>query len=175
MKYVWYRSHREVRRRHGEPCDYFAGHQHVPAWRHAAPVRKLTFPVGLREQRGRPHGRLPCLFFYLVCGVGAGVAHVLVNWGSRVPSIGASGAISGVMGTYIVLPFSKTLTLVPLLIFFFTVRLPAMLMLGYWFAIQFLSGLGSLGQVNQGGVAWWAHVGGFLLGALIVVMMPRDG
>jgi membrane associated rhomboid family serine protease len=66
--------------------------------------------------------------------------------------------------------------LLMLLIFFFTVRLPAMVMLGYWFAIQFLSGLGSLGQVNQGGVAWWSHVGGFLLGALlIIVMMPRDG
>jgi membrane associated rhomboid family serine protease len=60
------------------------------------------------------------------------------------------------------------LTLVPLLFFFFTVRLPAMLILGYWFLIQFLSGLSSLGQINQGGVAWWAHIGGFVLGAFLV-------
>lgn len=107
--------------------------------------------------------------FYFLCGIGAGLAHTLVNWGSRVPSIGASEAISGVMGAYIVLfPLSRILTLVPLLFFFFWVRLPAMLMLGYWFLVQFLSGLGSLGNTDQGGVAWWAHVGGFLLGALLV-------
>ncbi len=73
------------------------------------------------------------------------------------------------MGAYIVLfPLSRILTLVPLLLFFFWVRLPAMLMLGYWFVIQFLSGLGALGSTDQGGMAWWAHVGGFLLGALLV-------
>ncbi len=83
--------------------------------------------------------------------------------------MGASGAISGVMGAYIMLfPYSRILTLVPLLFFFFTVRLPAVLLLGYWFVIQFLSGLGSLGDASEGGVAWWAHVGGFLLGVLLV-------
>ena len=108
--------------------------------------------------------------FYMLCGIGAGITHILANWGSRLPSVGASGAISGVMGAYIVLyPFSRILTLVPLLFFFFTVRLPALLMLGYWFAIQFLSGLSTLGEANQGGVAWWAHIGGFLLGAVVAV------
>jgi membrane associated rhomboid family serine protease len=115
-------------------------------------------------------GHLRYLGFYLLCGLGAGMAHTLVNWGSTIPSIGASGAISGVMGAYIVLfPRSRVLTLVPLLIFFFTVRLPAMLILGYWFVIQFLSGLSTLGEANQGGVAWWAHIGGFLLGAFLVL------
>jgi membrane associated rhomboid family serine protease len=109
------------------------------------------------------------LAFYFMCGVGSAVTHILVNWGSTVPTIGASGAISGVMGAYIVLfPRSRVLTLVPLVIFFFTVRLPALLMIGYWFAIQFLSGVSSLGESDQGGVAWWAHIGGFLLGAFLV-------
>ena len=114
-------------------------------------------------------GHLPYLMFYLICGIGAGLTHILANCGSTIPSIGASGAISGVMGAYIVLfPRSKILTLVPIIIFFFTVRLPAVLILGYWFVIQFLSGFLSLGEVDQAGVAWWAHIGGFLLGAVLV-------
>jgi membrane associated rhomboid family serine protease len=115
-------------------------------------------------------GHKAYLLFYFVCGIGAGLTHIVANWGSTVPSIGASGAISGVMGAYIMLfPLSRILTLVPLLFFFFTVRLPALLMLGYWFLIQFLSGMSSLGERDQGGVAWWAHIGGFLLGAVLAV------
>jgi membrane associated rhomboid family serine protease len=114
-------------------------------------------------------GHLRYLAFYFVCGVGSAIVHILVNWGSKVPTIGASGAISGIMGAYIVLfPRTRVLTLVPLIIFFFTIRLPALLMIGYWFAIQFLSGVSSLGESDQGGVAWWAHIGGFLLGAFLV-------
>jgi membrane associated rhomboid family serine protease len=110
------------------------------------------------------------LLFYMLCGIGAGITHIVANWGSPLPSVGASGAISGVMGAYIVLfPFSRILTLVPLLFFFFTVRIPALLVLGIWFAIQFLSGVSTLGGVNQGGVAWWAHIGGFVLGALMAL------
>ena len=113
-------------------------------------------------------GHLLYLMFYFICGLGAGVTHIVANWGSPLPSIGASGAISGVMGAYIVLfPRSKILTLVPIIIFFFTVRLPAVLFLGYWFLIQFLSGFSTLGDIDQSGVAWWAHIGGFLLGALL--------
>jgi membrane associated rhomboid family serine protease len=114
-------------------------------------------------------GHLRYVAFYMVCGVGSGLIHTLVNWGSTIPSIGASGAISGIMGAYIMLfPRARVVTLVPLLFVFFTVRLPAMLMLGYWFLIQFLSGVSSLGEANQEGVAWWAHIGGFLLGAALV-------
>jgi membrane associated rhomboid family serine protease len=121
-------------------------------------------------------GHTVYLLFYVLCGIGAAIAHVLTNWGSTVPSIGASGAISGVMGAYIVLfPFSRILTLVPLLFFFFTVRIPAMLMLGYWFLIQILSGVASFAEADQGGVAWWAHVGGFLVGAILVLFIPSDG
>jgi rhomboid family protein len=119
-------------------------------------------------------GHVRYLFFYLACGIGAGIVHIATNWASPIPTIGASGAISGVMGAFIVLfPRSRILTLVPLLFFFFTIRLPAMLMLGYWFLIQFLSGLSTFGQINQGGVAWWAHIGGFALGAFLIWQLQQ--
>ena len=120
-------------------------------------------------------GHAGYLAFYMFCGLAAGVTHILANWGSHVPSIGASGAISGVMGAYIILfPLRRILTLVPLLFFFFTVRIPAILILGYWFLIQLLSGMSTLGQVNQGGVAWWAHIGGFPIGALGGLILRID-
>ena len=119
-------------------------------------------------------GHFTYLLFYLVCGVGAGVVHTLANLGSTVPAVGASGAISGVMGAYIVLfPTSRVITLVPLLFIFFTVQLPAVVILGYWFLIQFLSGVGSLGASSEGGVAFWAHIGGFVLGAVLVLGKRR--
>jgi membrane associated rhomboid family serine protease len=110
------------------------------------------------------------LLFYLVCGLGSGIAQTAFSWGSAVPSLGASGAISGVLGAYIVFfPNSRILTLVPLFIIFFMARIPAMIFIGLWFLVQFLSGIGSLGAqgASMGGVAWWAHIGGFLLGVLI--------
>jgi membrane associated rhomboid family serine protease len=114
------------------------------------------------------------MFFYLLCGLAGGVTQTLSSWGSTIPTIGASGAISGVMGAYLILyPRSKVLTLVPLLFFFVFWRLPAILMIGYWFLIQFVSGIASLGAPEAGGTAFWAHVGGFLLGALIAVPVRK--
>jgi rhomboid family protein len=108
------------------------------------------------------------LIFYLICGLGSGVSQVAFSWGSTIPSIGASGAISGVLGAYIVFfPRSRILSLIPLLIIWFTARIPAWIFIGLWFVIEFLSGLGLLASANSGGIAWWAHVGGFLLGALL--------
>ncbi len=110
-------------------------------------------------------GRAGYLLFYLVCGIGAGLAHTFTNLSSMVPALGASGAISGVMGAYMVLyPRSRVLTLV----FIFVVPIPAIIILGWWFLLQFLGGLGSVGAQTSGGVAWWAHIGGFLLGALLM-------
>jgi len=115
-------------------------------------------------------GHIQYFIFYFICGIGAAIAHTILNWGSTVPTIGASGAISGVMGAFIVLyPRARVTTLIPALLLFFTVRIPAVLMLGYWFLIQFFSGIASLGVGDQGGVAWWAHVGGFILGAVLVI------
>ena len=110
-------------------------------------------------------GHFQYLIFYLICGVGSALVHTVFNLGSKVPTIGASGAISGVMGAFIVLfPRSRVTTLIPALLLFFTVRIPAYLMLGYWFFLQFFSGVASLGMTDQGGVAWWAHVGGIYPG-----------
>ncbi len=114
-------------------------------------------------------GRFQYFTFYFICGIGSAIVHTMVNWGSKVPTIGASGAISGIMGAFIVLfPRSRVTTLIPALLLFFTIRIPAILMLGYWFLIQFVSGVASLGVGDQGGVAWWAHVEAFL-GAVLVV------
>ncbi len=120
-------------------------------------------------------GHVPYLGFYLLCGLGAGTAQTLFSLGSTIPSLGASGAIAGVLGAYIIFfPSSKILTLVTLFFWWFFARLPAVLFIGLWFLVQFLSGVSSLGSSTaQGGVAWWAHVGGFLLGMLLVSGMRR--
>ena len=111
-------------------------------------------------------GHLWYLLFYFVCGVGAGLMHIAFNLNSQIPALGASGAISGVLGAYIILePRNRILTLV----FIFLVRVPAVVVLGLWFVLQFLSGIGSLGTTANGGVAVWAHIGGFLLGLLITL------
>lgn len=120
-------------------------------------------------------GHVPYLGFYLVCGLGAGIAQTLFSLGSTIPGLGASGAIAGVLGAYVVFfPSSRILTLVTLFFWWFFARLPAVLFIGLWFAVQFLSGLSSLGSAQGGGVAWWAHVGGFLLGMLLVSGMRRN-
>jgi membrane associated rhomboid family serine protease len=115
-------------------------------------------------------GHLRYLLFYFVCGVGAGLMHIAFNFNSHIPALGASGAISGVLGAYIVLePRNRILTL----IFIFLVRVPAVVVLGLWFVLQFLSGIGSLGSTVNGGVAVWAHIGGFLLGLFITLAAKR--
>ena len=122
-------------------------------------------------------GHLKFLLIYLLSGFCGALLHIFLNAGSRVPSIGASGAIAGILGAYFVcFPRARITTLIPLLIFFFTIQLPAPLVLGYWFLIQFVSGYQMLAiqSATAGGVAWWAHVGGFITGmALAVMLRPR--
>ena len=116
-------------------------------------------------------GHLQYLVFYFICGMGAGLTHIAFNYHSHLPAIGASGAISGVMGAYIVLePRNRILTL----IFIFVVRVPAVIVLGLWFTAQFLSGISELGASVNGGVAVWAHIGGFLLGVLIALVFKKS-
>ncbi len=116
-------------------------------------------------------GHFTYLLFYLVCGIGAGLLHVLFNLHSSVPALGASGAISGVMGAYILLyPRARILTLVVI----FPLPVPAVVFLGLWYVMQFLSGLSTLGMKATGGVAVWAHVGGFLLGMLLTTLVRRS-
>lgn len=115
-------------------------------------------------------GPLSYLIFYLLCGVGSSIAQTAFSWTSHIPALGASGAISGVLGAYIVFfPTSQIYTLVTLFIIWFRARIPAIVFIGLWFVIQAFSALGSLGgagRSEEGGVAWWAHVGGFVLGLL---------
>jgi membrane associated rhomboid family serine protease len=115
------------------------------------------------------------LLFYVGCGLAAGLVQMWINPDLRIPIVGASGAIAGVMGAYLVkFPHSHILTLIPIFVFFTTIEVPAALMLVYWFAIQIISGAGSVGQsqVSQGGVAWFAHVGGFVAGILLIFLLP---
>jgi hypothetical protein len=112
--------------------------------------------------------------FYIACGLAAGLTHALLNWGSTIPTVGASGAISGVLGAYMVFfPRSRIVTLVPLIFFWFTVQLPAFFFVGYWIVLQFLGGLTQSSR-STGGTAWFAHIGGFALGFILAKLLaPR--
>ncbi len=119
-------------------------------------------------------GRLRFLVFYPLCGIAAALAQVALTPGSPVPMVGASGAISGVMGAYIVLyPRVRVFALLPLGFYMTSIALPAWSMLGYWFLIQVVSGLADLTRNQGGGVAFWAHLGGFLAGVLSIKLFTR--
>lgn len=121
------------------------------------------------------HGRF--VLFYLFCGATAALAHVFMNPLSTVPTIGASGAIAGVMGAYFVMyPHSRILALVPLIIIWDIIEVPAILFLGFWFLMQFFSGVGSIAAdvgAESGGVAFWAHVAGFVAGTGAVLVLRK--
>lgn len=123
-------------------------------------------------------GRVRYLLFYLMCGVISFLAQIVFQSNSMVPNVGASGAIAGVLGAYFLLfPRARILTLVPLFFFFPVVEIPAFFFLGFWFLIQFLSGAATIGNTSAlaGGVAWWAHIGGFLAGMLLLkLVLPRN-
>ena len=110
------------------------------------------------------HGRF--IVFYLLCGIAAAIGHIVIDPGSTLPTIGASGAIAGVMGAYLVLyPRSRVLTLIPLVIFWEVIEVPAILLLGFWFLMQlFSAGAIAVTSSTGGGVAFMAHVAGFLCG-----------
>lgn len=118
------------------------------------------------------HGRF--VVFYLLCGVTAAAVQTAFNPDSGVPMIGASGAIAGVLGAYLVMfPHSRVLTLLPFIIFWDIIEVPAIILLGLWFLLQLVSGVGSLGQADVGGVAFWAHAAGFVAGAATIVFFRR--
>jgi membrane associated rhomboid family serine protease len=116
-------------------------------------------------------GHFLYLIFYLATGIAASLVHLVSGPESTIPTVGASGAIAGVMGGYFVLyPHSRVLTMVPIVIFIQIVVLPAPLFLGVWFLLQFFQGSFSIDGVEAGGVAWWAHVGGFVAGVALVLV-----
>ncbi len=118
-------------------------------------------------------GRVGFVLFYLLSGLAAAFAQIFTNPDTVIPMVGASGAISGVLGAYFVLfPYGRVLTLVPLFPFFVRlIELPAIFLLGFWFVLQFLGGISS--PVEGGGVAYWAHAGGFVAGALLALLVKR--
>ncbi|MDH4205256.1 MAG: rhomboid family intramembrane serine protease [Desulfobacteraceae bacterium] len=117
------------------------------------------------------------LVFYLLCGITSGLSHLLLNLHSNMPTIGASGAIAGVMGAYLILhPHSKILTLIPIIFIPWFIEIPAFFFLGFWFVLQFINAAGSHG--NIGGIAWWAHIGGFVFGIVLLkifLVLPETG
>jgi membrane associated rhomboid family serine protease len=119
-------------------------------------------------------GHFNYLFFYLLGGIGAGLVQVMFSFGSPIPAIGASGAVAAVIGAYVVLYPGSTVLMVILPFFFWVIPIPAFILLGLWFATQLFNGVMSL-QIAEtafsGGVAWWAHVGGFVYGALIAIFL----
>lgn len=119
-------------------------------------------------------GHLRFVAFYLICGVAAAMAQVIANPASTVPMVGASGAISGVMGGYLILyPRVRVYAIVPLGFFLTSIAMPAWVMLGYWFLIQIFSGMVSFSQ-EGGGVAFWAHAGGFIAGLVLIKLFARQ-
>ena len=120
-------------------------------------------------------GRARFAVFYFLCGAAAAAAQVMADPTSRVPMVGASGAISGVLGGYLLLyPHARILTLVPIVFFIQIIEIPAIIVLGLWFAAQVFNGLGAI-SFHGGGVAWFAHIGGFLAGmALVQIFRVRQ-
>ena len=119
-------------------------------------------------------GHIKYLAFYLVGGVVASLAHILTNPNSQIPTVGASGAIAAVLGAYLVLfPHSRVATIIPLGYFMRITMMPAALVLGLWFVLQLFSGVLSLGGPDVGGVAFWAHIGGFVVGVLMALLLGK--
>ncbi|MDQ1334279.1 MAG: hypothetical protein QG552_1229 [Thermodesulfobacteriota bacterium] len=117
-------------------------------------------------------GPIRYLLFYLLCGLASGLSHLFLNWHSQIPTVGASGAIAGVMGAYFILhPRARILTLIPILIIPFFIELPAFIFLGLWFFFQLASA--SFTPAQEGGIAWWAHIGGFIFGMICLKLFAK--
>ncbi len=144
------------------------------SWPHLLGNMLFLFVFG-RSVENR-FGHLKFLVMYFLSGFGGALLHIALNAGSRVPSIGASGAIAGVLGAYFVCFPRASITTFIFPLFFWSFRLPAPILLGYWFFVQFLTGFQMLAieSATAGGVAWWAHVGGFLVGVILALTLrPR--
>ena len=119
-------------------------------------------------------GKPGYVVFYLLCGVGSALTQAMLQSGSNIPMVGASGAIAGVLGAYFLLyPHSRVLTLVPIFIFLQVMEIPAVVFLFFWFIWQFIQGGLAATSPAQGGVAWWAHIGGFIVGFVLIFFFKK--
>lgn len=119
-------------------------------------------------------GHFRYFFFYILVGLLSNLAHIYTNPASSIPSLGASGAIAGVLGAYFLLyPRARVATLIFLLFFFQVIEVPAWFFLGLWFLLQIISSTASAGNASGGGVAWWAHIGGFASGMILILFFRK--
>ncbi len=141
-------------------------------WLHIIGNMWFLFIFGDNVEDKFGHGKY--LLFYLLSGLAAGALQVSLSSGSSVPTIGASGAISGVLGAYLVMfPKAKVVTLIPIFFFFDIIDISALLFIGFWFMMQFFGGLQAAAGEVSGGIAWWAHVGGFIAGIVMAPLFRR--
>ena len=121
-------------------------------------------------------GHLRFLGFYFLCGIVASLVHLAFHSESSVPAIGASGAVAGVLGAYLIsYPFARILTIIPFIIVWPVIQLPAIVVLGFWFAVQLVHGAAGLAGTGAeaAGIAWWSHIGGFLAGLVLIGIFAR--
>jgi membrane associated rhomboid family serine protease len=142
-------------------------------WAHIAGNMLFLWVFGDNIEDRIGHWRY--LVFYLVCGFAASALQIAVAPGTDVPSVGASGAIAGVLGAYLILYPTAMVQVVILPLFFLPFFLPAVALIGFWFVMQLFAGVAELGQATAGsGVAWWAHVGGFLAGVVLILLLRNQ-
>ena len=141
-------------------------------WAHILGNMLFLYVFGIHVERSM--GPIRYLLFYLICGLGANALEIVTSLGSNLPGLGASGAISGVLAGYLLLyPGSHVRTLIPLGFFFWTARIPAWVFIGFWFVLQLADGLMTISSAPAGGVAYSAHVGGFLTGLVLVRLFAQ--
>lgn len=141
-------------------------------WLHIGSNMLYLWVFGDNVEAMMGHGRF--VLFYLLCGVAAAFAQVLLEPGSTVPAVGASGAIAGILGAYVVyFPHARVKTVILLVFFFTTARVAAYVLIGLWILLQVVNGLAAIGVEQTGGVAYWAHIGGFVIGLLTARAFQR--
>lgn len=142
-------------------------------WDHILGNMLFLFVFGIHVERSM--GAVRYLLFYFICGMGANALEILTSLGSNVPGLGASGAISGVLAGYLLMyPSSHIKTLIPLGFLFWAARVPAWVFIGLWFVLQLVEGLTTVSDVTGGGVAYFAHVGGFVTGLALVRLFAQS-
>jgi len=156
----------------GDITDIFTSMFMHAGWTHIGGNMLYLWIFGDNVEDSMGSGKY--FLFYLIGGIAASMTHIFTNPGSQIPTVGASGAIAAVLGAYLVLyPRSKVLTIIPLGFFLRMTTVPASIVLGLWFILQFFNGVLSMGGPDVGGVAFWAHIGGFVAGVVMAKLFSK--